>query len=249
MRMLRVFVGWLRAGLDLVLPNRCAGCRSPDVDEPIRHGLCASCHDELTGLDVVHGFVGDVAVRSLGSYGGVLRRALLAYKERGRVTLRHDFGPRLAELVRSVDQVHAGRRVALVPVPSTLASSRSRGHDPVDALTTIAVKSLRRQGYPVTVVRCLRHTRRVDDQSELTARQRRANLAGAFIVRGRYASRLPGVDVVVVDDIVTTGATAAEAVRAVEAAGGFVLGVVALASTPRHRPARMSSAGAARGLG
>jgi predicted amidophosphoribosyltransferase len=248
MRMLRVFLGWLRAGLDLLLPDRCAGCRSADVDEPVRHGLCASCHDELSGLEEVQGSVGDVPAVSLGSYAGLLRQVLLAYKERRRVALRHDLGPRLAELVGAIEHVSAGRRAVLVPVASSAASSRSRGHHPVGALTAIAANTLQRQGYPVSVLDCLRHTRRVADQSELTAAARRANLAGAFMVRKRYAARLSGLDVVVIDDIVTTGATAAEAVRAIEAAGGFVVGIVALASTPRHHAAHMSSTGVAGGL-
>jgi predicted amidophosphoribosyltransferase len=248
MRLLRVFLGWLRAGLDLVLPDRCAGCRSADEDEPVRHGLCASCHDELSALEQVRGQVSDVPTVSLGSYAGLLRQALLAYKERRRIALRHDLGPRLAALVGAIDHVSAGRRVVLVPVVSSAASSRSRGHHPVAALAAIAANTLRRQGYPVSVLNCLRYTRRVADQSELTAAARRANLAGAFAVRRRHAARLPGLDVVVIDDIVTTGATAAEAIRAIEAAGGFVVGVVALANTARHGAAHMASNGAAGGL-
>lgn len=245
--------GWLRAGLDLVLPSRCAGCRSAGRDEPVVRGMCDRCRHELDTLVTVRWVIGWAPIVSIGVYDELLRRLVLGYKERGRVALRHDLGPRLAELIATELHLPARvRRVILVPVPSSAASTRSRGHDPVEALARAAAKSLCRQGKPAVVLGCLRHARHVADQSELSAEQRRANLAGAFRVRRRHVRRLVGNDVVVIDDIVTTGATAVEAVRAVEAAGGCVLGVATVASTPRHHPRRpdpMCDRAAPAGLG
>jgi predicted amidophosphoribosyltransferase len=86
------------------------------------------------------------------------------------------------------------------------------------------------------VVPALRHARAVADQAGLAVADRRANLAGALAVR--RPARLAARAVLVVDDIVTTGATGAEAVRALTEAGAAVTAVVAVAATPKRRPER-----------
>jgi len=84
-------------------------------------------------------------------------------------------------------------------------------------------------------VRALRHIRRVRDQSGLDAVARRRNLSGALAVRRRTVPELTGREVIVVDDIVTTGATTAEAARALEAAGARVIGACCLCVTVRQQ--------------
>ena len=91
-------------------------------------------------------------------------------------------------------------------------------------LPRVGAAVARRRGRDVAVVRSLRLVRRVVDQTALDAAGRRANLAGAFAVRGG-APRRP---VVVLDDVVTTSATAGEAVRALRAGGARVVGVLAV---------------------
>ncbi|MES9535697.1 phosphoribosyltransferase family protein, partial [Actinomadura sp. NPDC000600] len=73
---------------------------------------------------------------------------------------------------------------------------------------------------------------RVADQAGLSAKERAANLKGAVEVRADVAGRR----LVLVDDVVTTGASLAEAARALRAAGGEVTAAAAIAATPRHRP-------------
>jgi predicted amidophosphoribosyltransferase len=237
---------YARAALDLVLPARCAGCSERDVDEPVVRGICTACRDVVGQLVPVLGSivgsggagVGEVAVSSVGGYDGVLRRLLLQYKERGRTALRHDFGHLLADLIVAAGYTDGDRGVVLVPVPSSAASSRARGHQPVTALTRTAAADLRRRGIPATVLPCLRHTRRLADQSELTAQQRQANLAAAFVVR--FGTRFADAPLLLVDDIVTTGATATEAIRALGAGGAVVAGVVTIACTARLHPAGLA---------
>jgi predicted amidophosphoribosyltransferase len=82
----------------------------------------------------------------------------------------------------------------------------------------------------VTCVQALEHRRRVADQAGLTAADRTANLTGALQAR----LDLHGVQVIVVDDVVTTGATLAEAARALRAAGAEVPAAAVIAATERH---------------
>ncbi|MFI5100726.1 MAG: phosphoribosyltransferase family protein, partial [Actinomycetes bacterium] len=106
---------------------------------------------------------------------------------------------------------------------------RSRGHDPT---ARIAAAAARRLGPGVRVARLLRQGRRVADQAGLDAQARARNLACALRVRGRPAgAELP---VVVVDDLVTTGASLAEAARALRGHGFVVLGAAVVAATARR---------------
>ncbi|MEU3844980.1 ComF family protein [Streptomyces sp. NPDC028635] len=113
----------------------------------------------------------------------------------------------------------AGGCVLLVPVPSARAAVRARGHDPARRIALAAAGELRRGGMPVRVAAVLRQRRAVADQAGLDSRERLANLSGALAVvpgGGRLLAQGP---VVLVDDLMTTGASLGEAARAVRDTG------------------------------
>ncbi|MGA4849225.1 ComF family protein [Streptomyces sp. G5(2025)] len=132
-----------------------------------------------------------------------------------------------------VDGIHGGSQgrmvptptptavpLSLVPVPSSRASVRARGQDPARRIALAAAGELRRAGTPARVLAVLRQRRAVTDQSGLDSRQRQANLAGALEVTAGGGRLLMGAGVgriVVVDDLMTTGASLTEAVRALRA--------------------------------
>jgi predicted amidophosphoribosyltransferase len=131
-------------------------------------------------------------------------------------------------------QAHAGRHgpvvggvrfrsaveapVLLVPVPSARGVVRARGHDPARRIALAAAGELRRSGTPARVAAVLRQRRWVADQSGLNSRQRLDNLAGALEVVSGGARLLVDGPVVLVDDLMTTGASLWEAARAVREA-------------------------------
>ncbi|PNE42575.1 ComF family protein [Streptomyces noursei] len=123
-----------------------------------------------------------------------------------------------------------GGPLLLVPVPSARKAVAGRGHDPVRRIALAASAELRRVGVGARVLAVLRQRRAMIDQSGLDARQRLANVAGALEVPGAAGRLLAGVPVVLVDDLVTTGATLAEAARAVRAVGGRVTGAAVVAA-------------------
>lgn len=118
----------------------------------------------------------------------------------------------------------------LIAVPSSAAARRSRGFDHVTLLARAAAARTGAQ-----VVGGLRQQRRVRDQSGLDAAARASNIAGSMAFKGR-AGQLAGARILVVDDIVTSGATLTEAVRALSAAGICTSGVAVVAATRRWAP-------------
>jgi predicted amidophosphoribosyltransferase len=118
-----------------------------------------------------------------------------------------------------------------VPVPSARRAVAARGHDPVRRMALAAAGELRRGGRPARVLPVLRQRRTVADQAGLDARRRWANLAGALGTVAGAGRLLEEGPVVVVDDLVTTGASLAEAARALGRAGGRVAGAAVVAAS------------------
>jgi predicted amidophosphoribosyltransferase len=156
------------------------------------------------------------------AYEGVVRRVLLAHKERGALGLAGPLGGALAAAVRHGDGARGPGPVVLVPVPSARRAVRARGHDHVVRIARVAAGRLRAEGWVADVVPALALRRAVRDSAGLGARERRANLAGAMRLRTGGVRLLravpPRTSVVLVDDLMTTGATIAEAARALRAA-------------------------------
>jgi predicted amidophosphoribosyltransferase len=164
---------------------------------------------------------------------------LIAYKERDAVGVRGALAAALAQAIRAAVAADGPRSprprtVIVAPVPSTARAVRSRGDDVMLVLARRAAAIARSGGLELSVVRALRHDRSVADSAGLTAAGRAANLAGAFGVRRSAAGVLRGADVLVVDDLITTGTSIAEAARALRQVGARVVGAATIAATARH---------------
>ncbi|WP_433328769.1 ComF family protein [Spirillospora sp. CA-294931] len=213
--------------IGLILPERCAGCA-------LRQALlCRACACRLEGSPRrAWAPEGIPPVWTSASYEGPVRAVITAHKERGRLPLADPLGRALARAVTHAldDDNEAG--LALVPVPSGRGSVRRRGHDATLRIARAAARELDRGGTAVSVLEALRQRRRVADQAGLSRGRRAANLAGALAARP--ISEAPG-RVVVVDDVITSGATLREAVRALRDVGVSPLAAATVAATPRLR--------------
>ncbi|OEV14220.1 phosphoribosyltransferase [Streptomyces nanshensis] len=174
-------------------------------------------------------------------YADELRALLLAHKERGALGLAGPLGVLLAAAVReaSVRAPDSARRRAgggpltLVPVPSARRAVARRGHDPVRRIAGAAARELRGRGVSARVLAVLRQRRTVADQAGLTARQRVVNVGGALELVPGVGRLLAGGETMLVDDVMTTGASLAEAARAVAEGTRPVVAAAVIAFRPR----------------
>jgi predicted amidophosphoribosyltransferase len=213
--------------LDLILPLQCGGCGVPSTR------WCDTCANELSVAadqpHVVNPRVDpQVPVFALGRYVGARRQAILALKEHGR----GDLVPPLARaLAAGVHRLLVWGMVetplTIVPAPTRRWAARRRGGDPVTKVAESACVSLAAApAHPdISVVRALRMRALARDSVGLTTSARERNVAGRVVL----CNKLPRTEVVVVDDVVTTGATARESVRVLQSAGTRVAAVLTIA--------------------
>jgi predicted amidophosphoribosyltransferase len=203
----------LSEALALVLPIACAGCDEPDV------ALCELCAAELeprvtrAAPDVWSGL----------PFEAVPARVIRALKEEGRTGLARSLAPALRVAVAAAEAAASGpgeSDVVVVPIPTSRAAYRRRGYRVVELVA-------RRAG--LRCARLLVTARASADQRGLDRGARRRNVAQSLMARDAA-----GLRAIVIDDVVTTGATLEEAFRALRAGGAEVLGAATIAATPRH---------------
>ncbi|MCK5755448.1 MAG: ComF family protein [Mycobacterium sp.] len=219
--------------LDLMLPLQCGGCGAPATP------WCPECDDALAVHPdephlVTPRLDPGVPVLSLGRYAGPRRKAIVAVKEHGRTDLIRPLAHALHDgLEHLLNWGILGCPLTVVPAPTKRSSARKRGGDPVTRVAQLAVaRTDVGAGHPdavadsgLSVVAALRLKAFTRDSVGLSSAGRQRNIAGRV-------RRIRAVDgpVLLVDDIVTTGATAAESVHVLQTGGAHVVAVLALAN-------------------
>lgn len=192
-------------------PARCTGCGLRLSGAGLR---CGACQAQPLPFD---------ACRCAVDYAAPWDGLLVAFKYHGRVELAEALAGRLRQ---ALSQADAGDIDLVVPVPLAAQRLRERGYNQAWELARRVAAALGRPADPLALERPLARA----PQAGLGRAERRRNLQGAF--RVARPARIAGRRIALVDDVLTTGATAAEAAQALHAAGATAVHVWTLARTP-----------------
>lgn len=238
--------------LSILWPCSCVICDAPDRD------LCRDCKADLQAMRhrrrMGQGAIAPritlpqgVGAFVAGPYAGPLRALLVPFKHGGRIGFGRELGAQLRAPLREALSLNAHTAgganqlpLLVVSVPSRRARVRERGYRHVDILVRRALREEQRLGdlNARFVAGVLRPLRGRTGQVGLDATSRALN-ASRVRVAPRFQTFLRGRRVVLVDDVITTGATMHAAAAVLEAAGAEVVAVVALCATER-RDAKIS---------
>lgn len=220
------------AALTLLLPVECGGCSTPDTR------LCDACITQLErecypSAEQQRPVDAPFPVFAAAPYAGLTRDCIIAFKEQQRTDLRRPLGAMLARALDAAldPSLNAAPVNSLpldcVPMPSPAASVGKRGYRHVELLAA----SMR----PAPAMRrWLRATRTRADQVGLTERERQRNANASIRLARRFEQRLRGRQVILIDDIVTTGSSLRAAAEALERVGARVVAAVVVAHTERR---------------
>ena len=204
----------LHALSELIFPSRCLGCRQLGI------GICSICraswHPHIYRTFIsAEGF--SFPVYSAVAYSPVAKKVLLGAKE----SALHDADRLIHQAFsHSLSYFYSEVGIAdLVPIPSRKANTRKRGRDFILEETNALARS------PHVQVRAiLSHSRKVKDQTTLNSQSRENNLSQSMRCANREDSS--NIPVILIDDLVTSGATLREAGRALHRGGYTVIGAV-----------------------
>ena len=213
----------VRSVLDLLAPATCASCGA-GVPSERSHRFCGLCMAELQKLDTPQPELDEAAVvLCVAEFGGLLRVLIQRFKYEGELSLARP----LAELLVETALAHDFEPDLIVPIPLHTSRLEERGFDHVLLLAGPLAEALE-----VPLVSMLQRTERRRPQVGLLPDQRRENVSGVFTMDPAQPS-VRGRHIVLVDDVLTTGATVAEATRIMRAEGAASVDVLTLAHAVR----------------
>ncbi|MBQ3930985.1 MAG: ComF family protein [Firmicutes bacterium] len=221
--------------LDLVFPQNIYCLCCGDTMESSRiHGICDKCAEKINWLDhdPFRASLEDFAfdhVLSCCVYGFYPRRIMHDLKLHGKPYIARSIGPLMAEKVLTETALTGGVYTALLPVPCTAAKRRKRGYNQAELLAKYAAKQL---GLPVWTDVLIK-TKETPSMRLSTGEERRNLMQGVFAVDQNTCAKLPGADILLVDDVLTTGSTADACARTLKDAGARTVTVLCFASSAR----------------
>jgi len=209
----------MRSLVQIIFPSRCIGCSQLGIS------ICSQCrsswhpHIYLQSIEV-NGK--NFPILSAIQYSPIASKVLLSAKE-GSIRAADELLISSLEHSLSYFRKKYGE-ATLVPIPSRKSATRKRGRNFLSVICADVASNL-----SINHLSLLEHTRLVRDQSALNAKERKLNLAGALKVNISGITALQSGNIgplILVDDLITTGTTLAEAIRALTYAGFTVLGAV-----------------------
>ena len=211
----------------LLFPSSCLLCNQPGVD------VCSECSTKIRrnrrGL-----YISDIPVWAGAVYGDELSELILLAKEKHILPARNFLAELLVEsFMRARNESEIRERTILVPVPSSKSANRTRGYRHAYLLARQMLKRLPlSQRGSVSIQEMLVVNRKVADQTNLNREQRERNVKGAYSVT-KTSDLAEQADLYLIDDLLTTGSSVREGIRALRQAGLRPAGVLTAGVSPR----------------
>ena len=232
-----------RAGIQLVLPPSCLACEAPAAAGT----LCPECWDGMAfittpccascGLPLPLGTDARAVCAGCARHSPVFDRARAAFLHKGsgrelvlafKLADRSYLAPRLAEWLHRAAAALLADADLVVPVPLHWRRLLERRFSQSAILALLVARRAGKAVAPDLLVR----KRWTTPQTRLSGPKRRRNLRGAIAVRRGRAADVAGRRILLVDDVLTTGATVSECARALRRAGAAAVDVATLSRTP-----------------
>jgi len=214
-----------RAALPYLRPPFCARCGDFAAGDVPGDWVCAFCARHPPAFD---------AARSAFRFAGAVADAVKRLKYDRGVWLAPGLAACIAETWRAVPRERRGGADVVCPVPLAPERFRDRGYNQSRLLASALARELRLPCRDLLV-----RTRATPTQTRLTARERKENVRGAFAVAWRFRAGLKAVErffppvkgkrVILVDDVITTGATVDECARTLKRAGASAVFALSVA--------------------
>lgn len=197
--------------VDLIFPSRCAVC------DQAGKNLCIDCKN-LLRIEPREFALSGLAIHTVTKYSNETSRLLVSLKDKGQFALVAELAQMLTPVIENLPACESIRY--LVPAPSSPENFSKRGFHPMILLAQAVANK-----YPsLSVLNCLKFSRHVKDQVGLTEPERIANLSFSMELNQSVTGRV----CYLLDDVVTTGATALEAARVLRLGGATLAGVLAI---------------------
>ena len=221
----------------------CEECLS--AMRPIAGGVCSICGERLVSPYAFSGEHGEARcglcrrmepvftrAAAYGSYDGGLRELIHLLKYEQVRPAANVLGRMLAEVIAGLETGFGKDAVVVVPVPLHARKLRQRGFNQSQLIAQAALKLRQADGKLALNAEVLERQRQTQSQIGLTRHQRRENMRGAFVVA--KPDEVAGREVLLVDDVLTTGTTASECARVLRRAGAAKVWVATVARTLKH---------------
>ena len=197
--------------VDLIFPSRCAVCDRPGKN------LCLDCKN-LLWIEPREFLLSGISLYTVTKYSDETSRLLVSLKDKGQFALVAELAQMLRPVIENLPECESMQY--LVPAPSSPDNFSKRGFHPM----LLLAQSVASKHPNLSVLNCLRFSRHVKDQVGLTEPERIANLSFSMELNQSVTGRV----CYLLDDVVTTGATALEAARVLRLGGATLAGVLAI---------------------
>jgi predicted amidophosphoribosyltransferase len=195
----------LKSLQQLLYPASCLVCQKPN------QLICPSCISTWQ-QPIKTGQVQKIPIYFSTYYSVESAKIILSAKENGNAVARHLLANALSNAIeRVISDFKLQESITLITIPSRKSAIRKRGRDHINQLAAEVISLVNIDGVEISNLNMLRLNKSIEDQSKLNKGERAANLSGAYLA---ISPETPPKNLIIIDDLITTGASVQEAVRA-----------------------------------